>query len=171
MGYDFVAGYLEADNSQRTPHVWTADEWAGMANADLLLVPIFVAPYGVPTYQQGVDAGNKAVDRMQRLGLSGCFVLDVENGATPTDYTQGVVDAAHAGSASVCVYGSAPSILGMSGQAGSWFWDKTWLANWVQSGMRLPLAMPDWDMWQYATGPNFDYNVATVNYPFASWNG
>jgi len=171
MGYNFVCGYLEADDNQRTPHVWTPEEWQAQANADLMLVPISVAPYGIPTYAQGVSAGNKALEFMQRSKLSGMFVLDVENGAVPTDYTHGVVDAAHAGSCSVGVYGSIPTILGMSQQAGAWFWDYTWLANWVQSGLRLSLAMPDWDMWQYATGPQFDYNVASATMRYAEWNG
>lgn len=171
LGYNFVCGYLGADDNQRTPHIWTPEEWEAQANADLLLVPIFVAPYGTPTYDQGVTAGDKALSLMQASKLSGIFILDVENGATPTEYTKGVVNAAHAGSCAVGVYGSIPTILGMSQEAGAWFWDKTWLANWVQSGVGLHKAMPDWDMWQYATGPQYDYNVAATTMQFAKWNG
>lgn len=171
IGYNFVCGYLEADDNQRTPHIWTYDEWASQADAGLFLAPIFVAPFGVPTYEQGINAGNKALNQMQRMNLSGIFILDIENGDIATDYTKGVVDSAHNGKCQVGVYGSYPTILSMSQQAGAWFWDKTWLANWVQSGVSLHKAMPDWDMWQYATGPQFDYNVAVNDFPFAQWNG
>lgn len=170
LGYNFVCGYLPAMPGQATPHVWTPDEWKRQHDATMLLMPIFVAPYGIPSYQQGVDAGNFALQQMQNYKLSDIFCLDVENGYIASDYIKGVCDAAHAGSCMVNLYGSASTIQGVSKELGAWVWDKTWLCNPVQSGNKVGPAMPDWDMWQYAFGPQYDYDVATDTMEFATLN-
>lgn len=167
LGYDFAMGYLGG----RAEHVWTPDDWRRHQLVGLQLGPIWVSPSSAGTYGAGVTDGNKALDAMHANGLTGIFFLDIENGIVQTEYTSGVCDAAHAGSCSVGVYGSTPTIRGMVAEAGTWFWDKTWLANWVQSGLRLAPAMPDWDMLQYATGPQFDYDLAVDDMFFASLSG
>lgn len=168
QGFSFAMGYLPALPGQATPHVWTADEWKACNDAGLKLGPIAVAPYGTPTYQQGVDAGNFALASMQDLKLSGIFVLDIENGYVATDYALGVVAAAHAGQCSVALYGAQPTIYGMAQQAGSWFWDRTWLCLPFQNGQRVIRAFPDFDMWQFGWTGQFDYDVAVNDFPFAS---
>lgn len=169
MGYSFVCGYLLALSGQRTPHTWTTTEWALQAAGGLQLMPIAVAPYGTPSYDQGVIAGNDSLEAMHKARLSGILTLDIENGAVPADYTAGFINAVHAGDCSVMIYGSGTTISGLAAAIG-WVWDKTWLANWVSSGQMLKPAAPDFDMWQYATGPVFDYDVAVNDFPFATLN-
>ncbi len=115
--------------------------------------------------QAGVDAGNAALDAMQAIGLSGIVLLDVESGAIPLDYVAGFVDACHAGECQVGLYGSRPTLAGTFPEAGVDVW---WLAEWVQSGLKLGPAPLNWSMWQYATGPSWDYDVAVDDFPFAT---
>ncbi len=159
LGWQFVAGYLGPIDG--TPHVWTADEWRAAADAHLELLPIWVAPYGDPSNQDGVDAGNAALQAMQDIGLSGMLALDVENGAQPHDFVLGFTSAVHAGSCSVVLYGSGATLVDAHDV------DDWWLADWVQSGPALRRAPLDWAIWQYATGPQYDYDVAVNDFVFA----
>jgi len=161
LGWGFACGYIGG----RALHVWTAADWAAHAAAGLKLGPIWVAPTGAPPEQVGVDQGNAALVAMQNLKLAGMVFLDVENGATPRDYTRGFLDACHAGACAVTLYGSQTTILGIGDLLGAG--DAWWLADWVQSGVPLRQAPSDWSMWQYSTGPQFDYNVAVDDFPFA----
>jgi Domain of unknown function (DUF1906) len=158
LGYSFACGYIGG----RAANVWTPDSWRLHADVGLGLVPIWVSPTGTPSEQQGVDDGNAALERMQALQLAGMLILDVENGEAPIDYVRGFVDACHAGLASVGLYGSRTTLSAID-QVDAW-----WLAEWVSSGRKLGDAPPDWSMWQYATGPDFDYDVAVDSFPFAS---
>lgn len=162
LGWQFVCGYLGPEGG--TPHVWTLAEWRAQYNAGLQLLPIWVAPYHALGEQSGVDAGNAALARLQELGLSGVVVLDVENGESTPEYVRGFVAACHAGSCSVCIYGAANTLLNAP-DVDSW-----WLADWIQSGVGLRRPPLDWSMWQYSTGPQFDYNVCVNDFLFAALN-
>lgn len=162
LNWQFVCGYLGGGNETRA---WTSNEWRAFAQAGFKLGPIAVAPFGEPSNQVGVDHGNRALVAMQALHLSGMVLHDVENGATPRDYAKGFVDSCHAGSCAVTLYGSRTTILAIGDLYDSW-----WLAEWVQSGTKLGKAPLDWSMWQYATGPNYDYNVAVDDFKFAVLN-
>jgi hypothetical protein len=164
MGYGFVCGYFGG----RALNVWTRNDWQAHAAAGLKLGPIWVSPSGNPPRDQGVDQGNTALLALQMVGLSGLAILDIENGATPREYTIGFVEACHAGSCAVGMYGSRTTINAIGDVLGEG--DVWWLAEWVQSGTRLWTAPPDWSMWQFATGPQFDYNVARDDFPFASFD-
>jgi len=165
LGYEFACGYLGPVGG--TPHVWTANEWKRHRDAGLKLGPIWVAPYGAPGRQAGLDHGNAALTVMQLLHMSGFLFLDVENGAAPRDYAAGFVDAVHAGSCAVGLYGSRTTILGIGdllGQGDAW-----WLADWLPDPG--PAAPPDWSMWQcssvWISGTRYDLNVARDDFPFA----
>lgn len=160
MGWEFVCGYLGPEGG--TPHIWTPAEWAAQRDAGLQLAPIWVAPYGTPSYDQGVAHGNSAIATLQALGMSGWVMLDVENGAVDPDFIKGFASACHAGSCSVALYGSATTLL-QAPDIDAW-----WLADWIQSGVPLHRPPLDWSMWQYATGPQFDYNVARDDFAFAT---
>ncbi len=160
-GFSFACGYIGG----QAEHVWTGDDWRGHAAAGLGLVPIWVAPSGEPSRDDGVTAGNGALAAMQDLGLSGQLVLDIEDGAVPVDYAAGFIAACYAGQASVAVYGSSRTLRELDGFA-AW-----WLAAWVAPSAPLGPALPDWSMWQYATGPRFDYDVARDDFMFATLNG
>lgn len=160
LGWSFACGYIGG----RALHTWTADDWRRHDAAGLKLGPIWVSPTGQPSYDRGVDEGNKALVAMQSSRLSGNVLLDVENGAQPEAYINGFVAACHAGQCSVGLYGSRATLAGTT--TGVDFW---WLAEWVQSGSRLAPAPLDWSIWQYGTGPQFDYNVAIDDFPFAGF--
>jgi hypothetical protein len=153
-GWGFYAGYIGGN----ALHVWSHADWARVRNAGLKLIPIWVAPYGTPSYARGVADGNGCLVAMQVLGFSGTMLLDVENGATPSDYIRGFVDAMHAGSAGVALYGSWPTI-----NACEQFVDHAFVADW--SGQIPP---GSWEGWQYATGPTVDFDVVVDSYPFAT---
>lgn len=163
LGYTFACGYLPGGNEA---HEWTAGDWAAHAAAGLKLGPIAVAPYGYPTEQEGVDHGNRALAAMQGFKLSGMLLHDVENGATPRDYAKGFVDACHAGSCAVGLYGSAATIEAIGDLYDSW-----WLAAWLPIAGAAP---PDWAMWQCGSvvirGQTFDLNVARDDFTFATLN-
>jgi hypothetical protein len=159
LGWQFVCGYLGPVGG--TPHIWTHTEWKRHADVGLKLAPIWVAPYGTPSEQEGVDSGNAALSKMHELGLSNIIVLDVENGASDPEFITGFCNAVHNGDCSVALYGSESTLLNAPGV------DAWWLASWVQSGVPLHQAPIDWSMWQYATGPQFDYNVAVDTFTFA----
>lgn len=158
FGYSFACGYVGG----RALHVWTADDWRTHAAAGLRLVPIWVSPTGTSSYDQGIQDGNGCLVAMQSVGLSGMCVADVESGAMPRDWYRGFTDALHAGQCASGLYGSSPTIQALGDLSDTW-----WLASWVASGQPLRPALPDWSMWQYATGPTFDYNVAVHDFTFA----
>jgi len=159
LGYAFALGYLPGGNEE---NAWTLEQWKAHADAGLKLGPIAVAPFGTPTEQEGVDHGNRVLVAMQNFKLSGMVLHDVENGASPRDYAKGFVDALHAGSCAAWLYGSRTTILSIGDLYDGW-----WLADWIQSGLPLRQAPPDWSILQYATGPQFDYNVARDDVPWA----
>ncbi len=161
LGYHFAAGYVGG----RALNVWSVDDWRSHAAAGLDLLPIWVAPTGAPSRNAGVTEGNHALEAMQAVPLSGVIALDVENGAQPVDYTQGFVSACHAGELSVVLYGSRTSLESCGGSVDGW-----WLAQWVSSGRALDRAPLDFSMWQYATGPVFDYDVAVDDFRFATFS-
>lgn len=155
--FTFVAGYLGGN----TPKVWTTDDFRTPAAHDLDVLPIWVAPLAdEPGRQWGVDDGNAALQAMIDRGMSGVLVLDIENGLVPEEYGRGFTDAVHAGKCSVVLYGNNRTLWGMDGLV-----DFHWLAWW---GQPKPVNMPfPADLWQYASGERFDYNVANLQFPFA----
>jgi Domain of unknown function (DUF1906) len=164
LGYGFACGYLGPIGG--TPHVWTAADWQRHAAAGLKLGPIWVAPYGQPSEQEGVDHGNRALSAMQANHLSGMVLLDVENGATPRAYIKGFIAACHAGSCAVGLYGSQTTIVTTGDLPDAW-----WLAAWLPLAGMAP---PDWSMWQCGSvvirGVTFDLDVAVDDFPFATYN-
>jgi hypothetical protein len=161
LGWEFACGYIGGN----ALNVWTPGDWQRHRDARLQLMAIWVAPYGVPSRQEGVDAGNEALDAMEALGMTSVLCLDIENGALPIDYLSGFRDSVRAGEVALCVYGSKSTVEVAAQTA-----DSIWLANWIQSGLPLRPAPPDFDMCQYATGPLFNYNMARDDFGFTGFS-
>lgn len=160
QGWRFFGGYIGG----RAEHVWPASDWQRVAKAGFGLLPIWVAPSTDSSRDQGVDEGNAALAAMQSIGLSGLVMLDIENGADLTTYTSGFVDAVHAGSCRVGIYGTQPTIetVGQNVKTDAW-----WLAFWPGSPMPLKPAPSDWSLWQWAAGESLDFNIAWDGFEFA----
>lgn len=161
MGWDWFAGYVGG----KAAHVWTPEEWSRTASAGFALLPIWVAPLVDDAGREaGVEDGNACLDALGAAQLSGVVALDVENGLTPVQYASGFVDAVHAGSCRVVLYGVATTLLTLE-DAG---FDAWWLANWPGSGRPVTGAPPDFTLWQYAEGPQCDFNVCVDDFEFAT---
>lgn len=159
LGWEFIAGYLGG----RAARIWTPAEFASCAAAGLELMPIWVAPALEDGYDAGVNEGNSAIAAMHAAQLVGVVALDVEDGQDESGYIAGFVAAVHAGSARVVLYGSQQTLLEAPETVDDW-----WLANWVQQDVGLEPPPPDFTIWQYGTGPAFDYDVATDGFVFAT---
>lgn len=156
-GWAFAMGYVGG----RAAHVWSAADFAECAAAGLSVGAVWVAPTTDTGYDAGVLAGNELLAAMQAHGLTSWVWLDVEDGAVMPKYAAGLVSSVHAGQCQVGIYGSRATIEGMGNLFDTW-----WLASWVTPGAVLVPAPPDFTIWQFATGPQFDYNVAVDNCPF-----
>ncbi len=161
MGWRWVAGYVGG----RALNVWKPAEWQRARTQGFDLLPIWVAPGADDAGREvGTLEGQECVDALQARGLSGIVVLDVEDGLSPEKYAMGFVDAVHAGSCEVVLYGTGQTLNGLV-QVGFDFW---WLAQWPLSGQPVYVVPPDWTLWQFGTGPAADYNVAQDDFPFAT---
>lgn len=158
-GWQFVAGYLGG----RAAHTWQPQDFASCAAAGLEILPIWVSPAVEAGYDAGVLEGNAAISAMQAAGLEGVVALDVEDGEDEAGFIAGFVAAAHAGQLAVVLYGSGQTLLEAPEGVDAW-----WLASWVAQDQTLEAAPPDFSMWQYGTGPQFDYNVAVDTFVFAT---
>jgi hypothetical protein len=166
LGWRFYAGYLGGE----ALHIWQPQDWRRLARVGFKLLPIWVAPLELSgnVRQRGVDEGNAVLDLMHLWGLTGGLALDVENGAAPLEYSAGFLDAIHAGSAQVTLYGTN---LTLDAMGSALPWDHWWLAMWSISDSPLAPAPKDWEIWQYNPGPTCDYNVAVDSFPFAQLAG
>lgn len=149
-GWSFFGGYIGGD----ALNVWTNADWARVTAAGFQPLPIWVGPTALgPGRDMGVADGNAALTRLQELNLS-TVALDLENSLAPIEYARGFADAINAGSARAILYGAPRTLLELVGQ-GFAHW---WLASWPTKGQRVTAAPPDWSLWQYATGPEADFN-------------
>lgn len=154
QGVAFVGGYVGG----HALNVWSKQDFANAVAAGLKVVAYWVGPLGQdPGYDQGVSDGNACLVAMQERGLSGWVVDDAESGVVRPEWSRGFVDALHAGSCSVQVYGTNATLQGMGSLYDSWY-----LAWYSASGMSTAtflMEIIDFDIWQFQDGPNFDYNV------------
>jgi hypothetical protein len=160
-GWSWFAGYIGG----AALHVWSVQEWQRVYSVGFSILPIWVAPLspGEWTRDRGVQDGNDALLRMVGLGLTSNLVLDIENGEVPLEYAAGFVDAVHAGSCDVTLYGLSKTLLGLQ-DVGADHW---WLAFWTSPALPIYSAPCDWEVWQFNDGPETDYNVAVDSFPFA----
>lgn len=160
-GYQFFCGYIGG----HAENIWLPQAWLDLAGLGFDLLPIWVAPLvNDAGYDQGVADGNSAAARMQELGMSGCFALDVENGLRPRQYSRGFLDACEAASVGVVLYGGRVTINAI----GNLRWAAWWLAWYSDARTRYRTASPDWAMWQFATSDQVDFNVACDDFPFCA---
>ncbi len=165
QGIGFYGGYVGGS----ALHTWSKDDFAALAASGMKILAYWVGPLGTdPGYDQGVSDGNACLSALQERGLSGWVVDDAESGVVRRQWSQGFVDALHAGSCSVRVYGSPDTLKGMGDIYDSWY-----LAWYPTSGMAAQTFLNeiiDWDVWQFASGPDVDYNVARDDIPFTDFN-
>lgn len=160
QGWAFFGGYIGP--AGRAERVWTKAEFATVARAGLQVLAFWIAPLsGDPGYDQGVSEGNAALAAMQARGLTGWLQIDAESGVGPRGWMRGFMDALHAGACKGRLYGTSASIAAIGDLADSWY-----LAGWPTPDTAEALPMPDWDVWQYSTGPAYDYNVAVDTLEF-----
>lgn len=160
LGWQFACGYIGGT----ALHVWSAEDWRNQKYAGLELLPIWVAPLHTAGYDAGDYDGNQALVKLQELGLAGIVILDVEAGACGPAYADGFRASILAGSCKLGVYGSSGGLTKVGTVSG----DLVWLAMWPTAAQPIGAAPPDFDIWQYESGPEFDYNVARDDFPFAT---
>lgn len=162
-GWAFYGGYVGG----HALHTWSKADFDVVASAGFKLMAFWVGPLsGDPGYDAGVNDGNACLVAMQQRGLTGWVTDDAESGIVRPLWSQGFVDALHAGTCSVRVYGTRATLQGMGGIYDSWH--LAWYPTTLQGVASQQII--DWDIWQYSDGPVYDYNVAREDTPFTGYN-
>jgi hypothetical protein len=158
-GWKFAGGYIGGS----ALHTWTKNDWERYVAAGFKILPWWVAPESSGTSDSGSYDGNQALGAMISVGLTGCLCLDVESEALSVEYAQGFYNSVHAGSCRVGVYGTPTTLVRLA----SIPWDFRYLASWPNAGTDETFAPPHCHIWQYASGPTYDYSVAPDDFKFA----
>lgn len=166
-GVAFYGGYIGG----HAGNVWSKQDFANAAAAGMKIVAYWVGPLSNdPGYDQGVADGNACLAAMQERGLSGWVCEDAEGGIVRPQWSQGFVDALHAGSCSVQVYGATITLQNMGSIYDSWY--LAWYTTPGQSTKTFLDQIIDFDIWQFGDGPNQDYDLCRDDCStFASYNG
>lgn len=161
-GWSFFGGYVGGHAAR----VWTKAEFGRVAAAGMKINAFWVAPLsGDPGYDAGTADGNACLVAMQNRNLYGWVQADVESGLTPREWFRGFVDALHAGSCRVGLYGLRSTIEKLGDLADSWY-----LAFYPQPMLsEAQQQIIDWDQWQFSDGPAYDYNVARDDFEFTGF--
>lgn len=148
---DGVAGYIGGD----TPHVWTAEDWAGQKARYRL--PVFVRsnPRGIAGIVPDVNA---AVDRLKAIGAPrGTLVAwDMETAADKA-YIAGVYTGLLAHGWKLVVYGSDSTIMGNDNPDGLY-----WAADWTGAAHMAGRSV----MTQWVSFAAYDESEAERGLPF-----
>jgi len=155
-----VGGYIGG----KTPHVWTDAQWLAVKLRGCWPVPIHVAGGGLTGHANGADWGNGAVASMQRAGLTGSVVLDVELFPLPDlDWLHGFIDACTEGDTGVALYCSRSSLPSLYTND----FEGVWLADYTMMDP-MPAGYPIIGV-QYAAGGLWDLSLWDPDMEVASF--
>lgn len=166
-GIAFIGGYIGG----HAEHVWSKQDFANAAAAGLRTVAYWVGPLGTdPGYDAGVADGNAALAAMQEHSLSGWVCDDAESGVVRPQWSNGFINALHAGACSVQCYGTNATLSGMGDLYDSWY--LAWYTASMMSTQIFLNNIIDFDIWQLQDGPQYDYNLCRDDCDtFATYNG
>lgn len=161
FGYDFYGLYVHGN----TPYIWNRADINVVAKVGFKILPISVAPLGMPDAYKGSLDGANCLLNLKARGLGNTVCLDIENGAVPREYVLAFVAQLNNAGYKVCLYGTTNTLVALGKPD---LVDLTWLAYWPVFSSIVHSAPYDWDMWQFVDGTEADQNVCRDDFPFAT---